>query len=300
MPFLATGIALGVGAIAQTAGSAISASAQRDIAKAQLDAQKAQRAEALKAAEPTSTELLAKNMQLKIASKNLARMEKLIASVDPAVREAGAQALKLLKGEQARTLDPAMRQRAAQREQLVGMLRSRLGAGAETSTPGIEALRKFDMDTSSLTAQLQEQTLNNLFNIANSQGASYEKAGATTQAVLSTENSLANRKIAAINANSLTEYAGAPFVGAALQGHTLNQLGHDLSKNAGTIGKAFDTGPSFAGSANLPMDGRYNNNFEMNLNELGQANIAMQNINSANPTLGPNIDYVNDPNARFK
>jgi hypothetical protein len=94
--------------------------------------------------------------------RNLARQEQLIAQIDPTIMEASQQALRLMRGEQASTLGPLKQQRDAQRQQLVNTLREQLGPGAETSTAGIQALTRFDQETSGIFAGAQQQALQGL------------------------------------------------------------------------------------------------------------------------------------------
>jgi len=98
--------------------------------------------------------------------RNLARQEKLIGSIDPAILEASQQALALLRGEESKTLSPLKAQRDMQRQKLVNNLREQMGPGAETSTAGMQALNRFDMETSSLYGGAQQQALGNLGAIA--------------------------------------------------------------------------------------------------------------------------------------
>lgn len=91
--------------------------------------------------------------------KNLARQEQMIAQIDPTVLEASQQALKLLRGESSSTLAPIQNQRATERQKLVNQLRAQLGPGAETSTAGIQALTRFDAQTSQLMSSAQQGAL---------------------------------------------------------------------------------------------------------------------------------------------
>lgn len=99
---------------------------------------------------------------IKNQERNLARQEQLIAQIDPTIIEASQQALKLLRGEDASTLSPLKRQRDLARQKLVNQLREQLGPGAETSTAGIQALTRFDSETSNLMAGAQQQAIGQL------------------------------------------------------------------------------------------------------------------------------------------
>ncbi len=81
--------------------------------------------------------------------------------------EASQQALKLLRGEESSTLNPLKNQRAMQREKLLSQLREQLGPGAETSTAGMQALNRFDSETSNLLGGAQQSALQGMGGIAN-------------------------------------------------------------------------------------------------------------------------------------
>lgn len=99
---------------------------------------------------------------LKNQERNLSRQEDLIKQIDPTIIEASQQALRLLRGEDASTLNPLKRQRDLARQKLVNQLREQLGPGAETSTAGIQALTRFDSETSNLMAGAQQQAIQGL------------------------------------------------------------------------------------------------------------------------------------------
>ena len=107
-------------------------------------------------AKASPEELRAHEASLMAADKQLKSDEQLLASVDPALMEASSQVLKLLRGERSAALAPLDTQRAEQRKQLLDSLRQQYGPGAETSSLGLKALRDFDMETSSLTANTQQ------------------------------------------------------------------------------------------------------------------------------------------------
>lgn len=98
--------------------------------------------------------------------KNLARQEKMISMIDPTILEASQQALRLLRGESSSTLAPLQQQRGQQRQKLLNQLREQLGPGAETSSAGLNALNRFDSETSQIFAGAQQQALGNLTGVA--------------------------------------------------------------------------------------------------------------------------------------
>lgn len=98
--------------------------------------------------------------------KAIGRQEQLAAQIDPTIVEASQQALRLLRGEEARSLAPVQQQRQKQRQGLLNTLREQLGPGAETSSAGIQALTAFDQETSSLMAGAQQSALSQLGGLA--------------------------------------------------------------------------------------------------------------------------------------
>lgn len=113
--------------------------------------------------------------------QEIQNQEELFAAIDPAIMEASQQALKLMQGQDAAALDPMRRQRAKQRERLVANLREQMGPGAETSSAGIQALNDFDMQTDTLMAQTQQQTMGQLFGMG-MQGQQAQAQGILSQA----------------------------------------------------------------------------------------------------------------------
>lgn len=98
--------------------------------------------------------------------RNLSRQESLISQIDPTIIEASQQALKLLRGETSSALAPLQNQRNMARQKLVNQLREQLGPGAETSTAGIQALNRFDSESSNIFGNAQQQAIGNLGNTA--------------------------------------------------------------------------------------------------------------------------------------
>lgn len=105
-------------------------------------------------------ELNALSQGLEVQQRNIAQQEKLMASIDPTLMEASQQALRLLRGESASSLDPLNNQRAQQRQQLQNSLRAQgLGDG---SSAALNALNKFDAESATLGNQAQQQQLGTL------------------------------------------------------------------------------------------------------------------------------------------
>jgi len=184
--------------------------------------------------------------------RNLARQEKLLASIDPTIMEASQQALKLLRGEESSTLSPLKRQRDLQRQKLLNQLREQLGPGAETSTAGIQALTRFDAETSNLMGGAQQQALGNLGQISGQfsaqrpdmlrEIAGYSNFGQQRSATLGrqAEGELsANMNVANLLSGArqpLIQSAGAQYTGALLRGQKQQAFTGDILKAGLTAG----------------------------------------------------------------
>ena len=219
-----------------------------------------QRAGAL--AEATPQELAALDRAYSSADQALSREERLIAAVDPSIMEASQQALKLLRGETADVNKPLTDLRNSQRQQLVDSLRNQYGPGAESSSLGQQALRRFDMETSSMFAQNQQSALANAFGIATTDlGGRLTRGIGTVQQVgqgysalqerrLNTELNIGAQTIGALSGTSqqLIQSAGAPYVGDALRAQSQQQL-----FNTGLqLGAAYFTGGASLAAGGLP------------------------------------------------
>jgi hypothetical protein len=233
-----TSIALGVGAAASAAGSIIGGNAQEAAAQAQLAEQRKNRKEALKLAKPSAQELAQIKKQIEVTDRAVARQEKLLAAVDPALMEAGKQALELLKGKEAAVLDPMKRQRAEQRRMLEDRLRQQLGPGFETSSAGIEALSRFDTQTQDLLTGAQSQAVGQLLGQAN---ATVAQSGALIQGAhamgmpLASLNAIKSRQVTAALGSPTSQYAGADHMSEMALGQGLSGLGSGLAGLGGQM-----------------------------------------------------------------
>lgn len=268
MPPAAAAIGVGImaaGAIGQAVAGQELASAQGAAARAQLTEQQRQQAMEIKMAQEsrdlalqyakmTPQELAEIDRNSKLISSDIARKEKILASVDPALIEAGTQALQLLRGEEAKTLAPIRDERARQRKSLEDRLRSQLGSGFESSTAGLQALNEFDRQTSQVMAGAQEQSLQTLLgatqNIANISALTPDIYASQSLATLMG----ANRQLSVnailgtqVKPTAITE-AGAPFATAAAQAANSSRMWG----NVGNIGGALlgaSAGGAFGGGA---------------------------------------------------
>jgi hypothetical protein len=220
--------------------------------------------------------------------RDLGRQEALLQNIDPAIIEASQQALKLMRGEQAKTLAPMQAQRDQQRQKLLNSLREQLGPGAETSTAGMQALNKFDSETNSLFAGAQQQAIQSLgstfstFNQgrqANAQGAMNlgQLIGARNPFI----NTIGQANSSVLNAGQgLTDTAGWQHVGAMVNAQHANALQNQIIGAAIQGGTAYATGgasaakPSAAG-ANPQSTVNYSSNYGP---QAGESNAFVGNI----------------------
>lgn len=188
--------------------------AQERIAMAQLEEQRRTRAAAVAAAEPTPQEMQQLERSIALNEQDITRKQKLIDSSDPALIEAGQQALKLLQGADSKALDPIRRQREKDRIKLQEKLQAQLGSGYENTTAGIQALSAFDEATSNAMGNAQQQTLAQLLGVAQNTSASYGMQNniSNSGTLASMFGNQSNRRVAAINGTPITG-AGAEFVG---------------------------------------------------------------------------------------
>ena len=112
----------------------------------------------------TPSQLASFEKSLQMQEANVRRSERLVDAIDPALLEAGKQATELLQGKEASVLGPMKNQRQMQRQQLIDTLRQQMGPGAETSQAGLNALAKFDAETSTQLGNAQATYTNMLLN----------------------------------------------------------------------------------------------------------------------------------------
>ncbi len=194
-----------------------------------------------KAAGPDPHEIQALEASLKQQEQVIAREAKLIEAVDPAIMEAGSQAYKLLKGEEAATLGPIQRQRARQRDQLRETLRRQLGPGFETSTAGIEAMGRFDTQTSDVMANAQQNAVGQLLQVSQNAAGLGRSAQAQATAGMTQIGGLFGQMA---NRGFQGEVAAQEYTNA----NYADKLGI-AQKNKAALGKTFSSIAGFAGTA---------------------------------------------------
>lgn len=190
-PMNVIGEITGAGAGARAAGAAGMASYQQQVAD---------RAAALKFAEPSEMEMQQLEQAIAVNTQEIARKEKLLASSDPALIEAGKQALELMQGKQAAATAPIASDRERARKQLENTLAQRLGPDYQQSSAGITALSEFDRQTGNLMNQVQQQTLSQFLGVAqNVQGlASLQPNAAMSAGLSQARGGINQRQMAAI------------------------------------------------------------------------------------------------------
>jgi hypothetical protein len=180
-------------------------------------------------------ELQALDKQLGLASRMAEQDQKLLDSIDPALMEASSQVLNLLRGDQSSIGGTLEKQRMMQRQKLLASLREQLGPGAETSTAGIQALSRFDSETSSLSAGTQQQSLGSLMGILgqgsqygargmNALGMSAQGFGDRSTRMLQGGQGVVNAMLG--TGQNIVDTAGSRHVSAQMSGRAMQQAGN--------------------------------------------------------------------------
>lgn len=237
-------IAGAVGAVEKSdaAGSAF----DHAFAAAHAGNEAAKRAE--KAALPSPQEIQALEGNLKSQEETIARERKLIEAVDPAIMEAGKQAYAMLQGQETAMLGPVKRQRERQKQQMQETLRRQLGPGFETSSAGIEAMSRFDSDTSDLMAQTQQNAVNNMLGIAQNASATSKQIEGAAQGRMNQTGQLfgaiQERQVGA------SKFAAQQFTeGGKLIGQAMGGVVDAAGGQAEAIGQGFGQVAKFGGYA---------------------------------------------------
>lgn len=258
--------------------------AAREAASAAQGAARAQRKEASKMyksyadyAIPATTAALASfDQSIAAQEKNLARQEQMAAQIDPTIIEASQQALKLLRGEDAASLNPLKNQRTQQRQKLLNSLREQLGPGAETSSAGIQALTQFDSETSNLLSSAQQSSLSQMGSIA----GQFRAAGPDILREASGLGALAQNRYGVASSTGqglfnarqpLFNTAGYQFTGQQVMAqHQMSQANAfaNLAVQAGTAAATSGLS-SLGGSVSAPTGGGSSLSFTMPSNMLG-------------------------------
>lgn len=239
-------------------GAEDQAEATGNAARAQQQQAQADRQLAMSLAQPTTAELERLQKQIQLADGAISRQEKILDAVDPALMEAGRQALQLMRGQEATVLSPLKQQRQLQRDQLVNNLRQQMGPGAETSTPGVTALNQFDQETGLLLADAQQKSLHELLGTAERARPNPADSLKYNDSVYAMMRKPQEDAISALTKTPVTPYAGAPFVQAALEGQAQQNFGGTIANLGATmIGNGI--GRVGMGTTGTPNSGTINN-----------------------------------------
>lgn len=215
-------------ALGDITGSNRTADAIGAASNAQLGQQQSDRTLAMTLAAPSDMEMQQLQQAITLNSQDITRKQKLLDSADPALIEAGHQALDLMNGKASAALAPIQSDRAQQRKSLEATLSQRLGGDFATSTAGAQALNEFDRQTSNLMATTQQQTLAQFMGYA---GAA-EQFG-NQQANIQNSAALAQQR-GNINVRAINALTGTPVnPGAAYAGDIARYAGQQQLLTAG-------------------------------------------------------------------
>lgn len=229
---------------------------QLQVAREGLQFEKDSRNKALEFAYPSYEEMANRGKMIEARgqyfSRAMASLEKeqaLLDAVDPALKEAGNQAFKLLQGENAKALAPIERQRARQKTMLENNLAANLGGGFRTSSAGIEALQRFDDETMALMTNTQMSTLNSFLGLTASirpdmtgkTSQVYSTLGNMDASIASQYQNESARKIGAVtgtpvNFNNVVQNAGAGSIGDLYSANRQNKLTDNILGSLGNFG----------------------------------------------------------------
>ena len=253
------------------------AKAKEKMAQAELEQQRSDRQAALAAAD-NPHEIAQLEQSVRMNERDLARREQLIASADPALIEAGKQALALLQGKEAATLGVVRKQREQQKTQLQNTLRQRLGTGFETSTAGIQAMAAFDQQTDSLIAQEQDRTLGRLLGVTQDTAGRYgtQENVRSAAGLAGQYGNIANRRISAITGQPIN--AGLQYAGDLYQAQANQQLFKDVL----STGAAIASGGASMGATGVPFTGG---------NSGGNVTVNQGGYGQTTGRLGANTDF---------
>lgn len=159
---------------------------------------------------------VANDKLIQFADRNI----ELAKSTDPTLKAAAAEALKLVQGEESRTLAPVRNERARQKKALVAKLRQRLGPGAESSSAGIEALNRFDEQTSNVLAGQQQASLGTLLGttlqarqpLAGQTSNIFQTLGSIQAQQVGAEQGRVRGGVEALLGSNVSEFAEVPFI----------------------------------------------------------------------------------------
>lgn len=232
------GTALAIGAGVTAAAASVGGTVAKVVgaANAASEASK-QQGMALEAAAATPQELAQLERNMQTQERVLTREREMLKAIDPAIVEMGKQTLELIQGKEAAILDPLRRNRNRQRDQLRETLKRQLGPGFETSSAGIEALSRFDTESSDLLTQTQQNVTNQM--IQQTMAARSQSLSAEAQAnQLGASNLAAMGNIQARKVNAITGTAQGMVEGAGGIAKAIGSGFDSFANLAGTVAGA--------------------------------------------------------------
>lgn len=201
-------------------------------------AQEARLREAAQLAAPTPQELAQLQNTIDLNTKDIERKQKLIDSSDPALIEAGNQALALLQGKEAASLSPLKMEQERAREALRNKLRAQLGSGFENTTAGMQALSEFDRAAQMAQASAQQNSLAQLLGVAQNTSANYGMQSNIANAgnIANAFGEISKRQASALAGTA--QAAGSQFAGELAKNQNLSATANNLLNLGTTLGVA--------------------------------------------------------------
>jgi hypothetical protein len=252
------------GLYGQMKGAEEGAAAQQGIADAQRQQALQDRAQALQLAAPTAQEIQGISDRLTqqqryqaVQEAGLARDQKVLGSLDPALITAGQQANSLMQGQEASILAPMKQQQQFERNQLQQQLAAQYGPGFATSSGGQQAMQMFDMNSNLQLQQAQMSAFNQVsqflgFNLGQRTAMqSQERLGFETGSNMSAQTmgemgNIQGRQLGAFGATmpGLMNTAGNQYAGQAAQAQADAGIGKSITAMVGTVAGAAMGKPS--------------------------------------------------------
>lgn len=217
-----------------------SADAQLKIATAQEAEQRRTQGLAIDAANPSPKEIAQMEQAINLNNQDIARKQKLIDSSDPALIEAGKQALQLLQGKESGALAPLRTQQAKDKAALQEKLQAQLGSGYANTTAGIQALAAFDQAAQATNYGAQQNSLFQLLGTAERTSGNYGMQNniGNSQSLASLFGNQGNRMVNAITGNKV-DTAGSQYAGDLARAQQQLSMSRDLISAGATAGAAY-------------------------------------------------------------
>lgn len=235
--------------LAQAQAAQDSVAFQKKVYKENRAQMKKFMSEAAKYSKPTPNDIKSLQRLSKISKEetqfamdNFIQTKMVLDSVNPALKAAGDQTLKLINGQSAEILKPVQDSRDRQKSKLENQLAERFGASFRFSAAGIKALNDFDNQTSETLYNAHMGALNSVVNAASGLSNIAAQTNATqqnqVQTAIGANNALAGAYDNLAKRKLQPYYIGAQFqpnINGVLnaQGQLIGSVGN---KYAGEIG----------------------------------------------------------------